>query len=110
MIFLIFIGWIYYSNDSIITTFIEYVNIIKHEIALLIENEQFKKQMEEQKKFYDKKKSELKRDTDLRINQMISKKKDEITKIKEKYNKILLYLDTIKDQDKLIEILNKLNE
>lgn len=109
MIFFLFLGWIFsFDGDNIIKELNKYLKIIKHKYILLSQNQKFQIEMIQQRRLYDNKKAEIKRNTEIRINKMISTKKEEIKRVEQKYQKIITSLDNIKNKDDLINFLNNL--
>lgn len=108
---MIFLAWIYYPDYyKIIKELNKYFKIIKHKYKLFKQNYEFQIEKEKQEKFYENKKEEIRKNTEIRTNKMINEKKEEMQKIEKKYQSILVSLDNIKTKDDLINFLNNLKE
>jgi hypothetical protein len=110
MIYLILLGLVFLKLNgfSIKKEINKLLENLKHKILILNQNLEHKKELDKQAKLYNNKKENLKRNSEIRINEITSETEKEINKIKEKYTQIISSLDKIKSQDDFIKLLNNL--
>lgn len=106
---MIFVGWIYVnSNLQIMEELNRYIKIISHKITIFNQNQKYKNEMINQKKYYDKQIEVIKKENERKIKELVHNKDIEIKKIENKYNKIQAYLDNIKNKTDLLNFLNNI--
>jgi CRISPR/Cas system CMR-associated protein Cmr5 small subunit len=93
--------------EKILKKFKKYIN---HKIKIIRQNEEYRKAKAEQRARFEKEKIQIRRDTEIKLQKIKDIKEREIKEIETKYNKLYFQLDTIKDQNGLIEFLSKFNE
>ena len=106
---MIFVGWIYVnSNLQIMEELNRYIKIISHKITIFNQNQKYKNEIKNKKKYYDKQIEVIKKENERKIKELVHNKDIEIKKIENKYNKIQAYLDNIKNKADLLNFLNNI--
>ena len=110
MIFIALFLYLEFEYDDFQKIIKKIKNYINHKIKIAKQNEKHRKAKDEQRIYYEKEKSKVKKETKQRINYLNQKEEKEIYEMETKYNNLCLRLNSIKDQNELIEFFKSLNE
>lgn len=110
MIFIAFFLYLEFDYDDFKKIFKKIKNYVNHKIKIAKQNEKHRKAKDEQRIYYENEKNKVIKETEQRINYLNLQKEREINEMETKYSNLCLRLNSIKDQNELIEFFKSLNE